>query len=583
MKIRVKEMTMGFSKLLKVLLLSIALSFYAGISYADEVSTQLSKDEVAMGDTLTLLFTLDGKYSQSPDFSPLQKDFDILDTNYGNTVNMINGVTSSQSFWRLTLAPKKTGSITLPEILFGNDKSAVLQLKVTEATVRKADDKKNSSVFTTATISTTKPYVQGLVIYTFKLFFQQQLENPRIEMPQIKDVTILQLGEGNQYRATVNGKLYMVVEKNFAIFPQKSGDIAIAPTFLRTLTDVGNSDMRNDPFYMPDLQSLSLATQSFNLDVQKIPDTFHGSTWLPAKNLTLGDNWSTNPANLELGNPVTRTITVTAEGLRSDQLPDLTIDKIAGMNMYIDPPKRSDALKDNMVIGTLEQKVTYIPNSQQPLVLPAVKLNWWNTQTNSAALAQLDAIAIQVGGKVNNTLATPSRKTPVFATNTKLKPSAQSLAATQPFYLSIWFWLAVFFLVSWLASLWLILRKRSEKNNIVPAKPVQPVPSFHFSAKGFAQACEQGNALLAQQFLLTWAKQQWKMTTLNLEDLRSLIINEEFDLAIQHLEQTIYGKTVASWQGNDLLAAFQAFKKQGKHTSHRVLKTVPEPLPPLNP
>jgi len=44
--------------------------------------------------------------------------------------------------------------------------------------------------------------------------YQSQLENPLVEIPQTKDVTFIQLGDGNQYETTVKGKPYIVIEKN---------------------------------------------------------------------------------------------------------------------------------------------------------------------------------------------------------------------------------------------------------------------------------------------------------------------------------------------------------------------------------
>jgi hypothetical protein len=584
---------MNFSKFIKLLLLSVCCSFFYGISYAATVDTQLSKDKVSLGDTLTLSFTINGRPTQiSPNFSALEKDFQILDTNYGNIVNMINGVTTTQSFWRLTIVPKKAGVIIIPEMNFGDDKSVSRKLIVAEAADHSISDKPNSPVFIEAEVSTTTPYIQSQVLYTFKLFYQSQLENPQVEIPQVKDATLVQLGEGNQYQTNVNGKTYMVVEKNFAIFPQKVGNISIPPTHLRALAYEVNASMSSDPFYMPDLQTLSLATKAFTLAVQKIPDQFQGTTWLPAKNISLTETWSVKPEQWELGNPVTRTITVTAEGLRADQIPDLTIDKMTGINIYVNPPKRSNEVKDNMVTGTLEQQVTYIPNSSQSFTLPAVKLNWWNAQTNTNAVTQLNSVSIQVLGKVNNTLIPPSNTTTVpAATITTSNQSAERAITTNNkpglFYLSIWFWIAVLLFISWLMTLLFFWQKHASKNDSVSSEPVKPTTTpLETSEESFAQACKQGNATLAQQFLLSWAKKQWHVTPLNLEKLRDSNSDENFNSALQNLEQAIYAKNAAPWQGHDLLTAFQKVKKQRKQHYQSPMKTnnvKPDPLPPLNP
>src|SRR5580704_12664593 len=105
-------MRMFFLKLLTIL--SLLLMIQA--DYADILETQLSRDKITYGETFTLSLTLNNHAAQtSPDFSVLQKDFRILDTNYGSAVNMVNGVTTVRTFWRLTLEPKKTGLLIIPE------------------------------------------------------------------------------------------------------------------------------------------------------------------------------------------------------------------------------------------------------------------------------------------------------------------------------------------------------------------------------------------------------------------------------------------------------------------------------------
>lgn len=565
----------------------IILFIFLGICnlcHADTLNAQLSSEKIVFGDSVTLTFVLDSSSSNNnPNFSALEKDFHILSTNYGNSISMVNGSVSTKTFWRLTLEPRKAGAITIPEIDFGKVKSTAQKLIVEDTSAPIATGTGNAPAFVQAEISSTAPYIQSQVVYTFKLFYQSQLDNPKIEMPQIKDATFMQLGEGNQYQTTIKGDQYLVIEKSFAIFPQKPGDISIPPTYFRALTYDNNPNTMYDPFDVNTPKPLALATQTFTLAAQKIPTNYQGKTWLPAKNITLTEKWSTDAAQWEAGNPVTRTIIVVADGLRADQIPDLAIDKMADVNVYVDTPKRNNNLQSKSITGILEQKVTYIPNSSKSFTIPAIKLNWWNTEKNTNAISELNSKAVQVTGKINNIASTPIQSASTIV-NPIQKPIAISKPEikTIPFYLSVWFWIAIFIFTLWIMTLWLFWNKRSVKNI-----KTNNEKTAELNDKDFKHACEQGNAIAAQQFLLIWARNQWSDVPLNLEKLCEIVNDTSFKDALKNLEQAIYAKTVTPWNGNALFTAYQKMKKTKKHRLNfmraKKKNSSSELLPPLHP
>lgn len=572
-------------RLKKTLLIILASLFcFLHLSYADTLDTKLSRDKISLGETLTISYTLNSQSNNtSPDFSAFEKDFRILATNYGKSINIVNGVTNTQTFWELTLEPKRAGEIDIPEIHFGNAKSALGKLivehtkSIDQSVNQTVAAKPDSSTFVEAEISTAAPYIQSQVVYTFKLFYQSQLENPRIEIPQIKDAMLVQLDNGKHYQTTIKGKPFLVVEKSFAYFPQKTGKISLPASHFSALTYDLNS--MNDPFNLIPTKNLSLVTQAFTLDVRDIPANFQGTTWLPAKNISLTEKWSVEPDQWELGNPATRTITVEANGLRADQIPDLVIDQMPGMNTYVDPPKRSNIIKGNSLTGILEQKVTYIPNVSQSFTIPTIKLNWWNLQTNDNAVSQLNSISLKIKGGINKAAPLSPNLTPVSAgTDTSNIFPIQSVK--NPFYLSIWFWMTIFLFIGWIITLYLILRKRSPKKINLNSPPERH--STELSEERFKQACEQGDVTMAQQYLLSWAKKEWPDTPLNLEKLGEQSCDLDFKTALENLEQAIYAKNVSPWNGQSLLNAYQKVKKQ-KRSSFSITKHAIDPLPPLYP
>lgn len=544
--------------------------------FAGNLNTELSRDKIALGEYVVVTYTLNNNTSRvAPNFSALLKDFRLINTNYGNAINMINGVTTTQTFWRLWLEPKNVGELIIPALNFGDENSVPRKLTVTAAQMN-GIDKQNTSVFVRGEISSTSPYVQSQVLYTFKLYYSSQIRESRLELPQIKDATFFQLSDDQNYQTTINGKVYNVLEKNFALFPKKAGTITIAPIQLHTQTideTPGNTD---DWFTFNQARNITAATKTFNISVRDVPPHFQGTTWLPAKDLSLTEQWSNHSGHWESGTPVTRTITMTAQGLRADQLPDIAIDKIEGVNTYVDRPKRNNIIQHNMVIGVLEQKVTYIPNSSSSLTIPPLKMNWWNTRTNTNAVAELNSMSIQVKNIANN--VNPVANLP----SSQPLPVTNSISSnTQTFYQSVWFWIACALLAVWIITLLFMLRRKS--HTTIP-KPVLDKQTLELSDKDFTHACQSGHAVQAQQYLLTWAKERWPNMPMNLTILRELISDAPFNEALQELEQALYSKKTVTWHGEKLLSAFLRIKKSGNHYSDIKSKgKIIDPLPPLNP
>jgi hypothetical protein len=64
-----------------------------------------------------------------------------------------------------------------------------------------------------------------------------------------------------------------------------------------------------------------LSASPIQLDVRPAASPAHW--WLPARKVAMKDAWSVEPAGLSAGDEVVRTITVEAEGVRPEQIPDI--------------------------------------------------------------------------------------------------------------------------------------------------------------------------------------------------------------------------------------------------------------------
>ncbi len=540
---------------------------------AHALETQLSSEQVSLGDVVYVTYISNNTGTHlTPDFSPLQKDFEIRYTDYGNTVNIINGVTSTQTYWRLQLQPKKVGTLVLPAINFGNEQSTPRQLKVNGYAdnpfmrYHTVNTQQTYPVLVRGEISTPSPYVQSQLLYTFKLYFRTQLRDPRIELPQMKDANFYELGATQNYQAALNGQVYNVVQKTFALFPKKPGAMTIEPFKFRALAFNPSANSYDALFNFSEPKSIAAATKPVNLMVRDIPAKYQGTAWLPAKAITVTEQWS-DTEHLEPGTPVTRTILVKAQGLRADQLPDFSFDKIAGISVYAERPKRSNVPHTDAIEGVYEQKITYIPNNVASFTIPALTLNWWNIKTDNNAVAQLQQRTLRVNAAVGAVNAPNSSV--MKATATPIK------SISTPFYQTLWFWIATTLFALWIVTVWFMLRKK-------PAACAEKRLTTNLSPeKALEEACHSNQPDAALQSLLAWAKTKWPNRALNLSTLRELIKDDAFQQALAELEKTLYAKKTGVWNGTALLIAFKRVKKL--HTPFNQASKRHDPLPPLNP
>ncbi len=107
-------MNSKFSKLTIFFAAALTLCAAASSSWA-ELSATANRTVLDSNETLQLRVRLDAQaFRSEPDFSPLQKDFEILSNNRQQQYSSVNGKAESYTDWNLTLMPKRTGIILIP-------------------------------------------------------------------------------------------------------------------------------------------------------------------------------------------------------------------------------------------------------------------------------------------------------------------------------------------------------------------------------------------------------------------------------------------------------------------------------------
>lgn len=569
--------TLGVSVLMAVLML------FSVSTFAAEIDAAVDRNPVSITDSFQLTYSANESPDDDPDFSPLKQDFDILNQQKSSQLSWINGESNRTIQWTLTLMAKRSGDLTIPAISFGDDKTQALSLSVTE-TSQLSTPSDNDEIFIKAEVSDTTPYVQAQVVYTVRIFQRVNFAKASLSEPELANTVVEKLGQDSQYNTKIKGVNYLVTERKYALYPQQSGSLTIAPLVLTAqIVSVSGHQSPFDSFFTnPNTQTKRVISESINLNVQATPANFTANHWLPAQQLELKQMWSNTDLQVKVGEPITRTLSIVAKGVTSSQLPDLTADDSnPQLKVYPDQALDNDLKAVTGITATREQKIAFIPSKAGSYELPAIEIPWFNTQTKQQELAKLPAVTL-VAIAAQQT-SSSSNNIPATSQTTETEPATASVETKQTITKTspeeadhtIWIWSSVFFAVAWLLTLFYWYKSRSNQSATTVSKTDSANDNLKQIFNSLSTACDANDAQAAHKALTKWASAYYHVSNL-------AALSEHCDKSLQteinKLNQALYGKQKLVWEGAALLQAVIANQASKSAPSNEK-----EPLQPLYP
>jgi hypothetical protein len=549
---------MNMNTIKKLVFLLLLSSFMPGNVFAAQIGVSFDRNPVSLGESFQIIFTANDTPDSDPDFSPLEQDFDILGQSQSSNSSWINGRSSKTVQWTLNVMAKHPGSLVVPAVKFGDDESQPSSILVTQATANKAVNT-DDDLFLEVEANPQSPYVQSQVLYTVRLYRRIDIAQAALNEPELSDAVIEKLGDDSNYNTQINGVNYLVTERKYAIFPQKSGALTIKPLMLTAEVMASNRPNFNGFFNSQMTKTRKISSKSVTLEVKPAPATFTGQHWLSSEQLVLKEEWSGDNQQMKVGEPLTRTLTLLAKGTTVGQLPELNIGKIdAQLKTYPDQPVLREQKKPEGLIAFREEKIAIIPSKAGFYKLPAIEIPWFNSQSQKMEIAKIPETtitALEAAGTLPD-MAAPVAPMPVEQPQ---KAEQSTPIITQPQQQNTWFWVALFLGAGWLATLAYLLIKRPVK------KPVEEKSATEIrledSIKSLKKACVDNNAIVAKDALLAWGRQKYGAASLGaVAELSDARLRDE----ILHLNQILYGKAAGQWQGKKLFQAFVENKAREK-------------------
>jgi hypothetical protein len=527
-----------------------ALAFVLGIALllpgvaAAAVVASIDRDEIELNESFTLKVTVDAEIDTIPDVSALEEDFQILSTSQLSNTTIINNQISRSRTWTYMLMPNRDGELTIPPIVVGSEQSLPLQVSVKpQADVLPGE----ADIFVTSEVDYTESYVQAQILYTVKVYRAVATRQPRLSDLGVDGVEVLSevAGEERTYDSILNGKAYNVVERVYALFPQESGELTIAPARFeaRVLRDgriTGRKVFESDPI---------------SIKINPIPPPpadQPNAAWLPAKSVELTQEWSRSPDNLPAGEPVTRHIRITALGQLQTQIPVIEPAVSDSIKIYPDKPELRSVAVPKGILASRTDQYAMIGISAGTVNLPEVKLPWWNIDTGAWEVASLPGTTMNILPSAN---ALPAPLPVAEISDDVVEGTVETVVVQSKVWQQVSIGLAALWFVTvfawWLSS-------RPARKSREPEEPPLHKQQAKF-LKAARKAALDTDAAGVKESLLSWGRLQWPVGAPRSIGELAMRVSDPLAKELRVLCNSSYGPHSVPWDGERLAKALRSF------------------------
>jgi hypothetical protein len=535
-------MNFKFSKLTIFFAAALTLCAAASSSWA-ELSATANRTVLDSNETLQLRVRLDAQaFRSEPDFSPLQKDFEILSNNRQQQYSSVNGKAESYTDWNLTLMPKRTGIILIPSLKYKKQISNAVEITVRAASASGASTAGKQPIYTETLVDKSAVYIQEQIILTHRLYTSVQLRDYSLSELDIPDAIVQRLGD-TQFQKVINGRNYLVLEVSYAIFPQSSGKLNIPALRFGAFESTSRSQFGA---FASRGNRVFRDTQAKTIDIMARPAHVPADEWMPSSNVELTEQWSDDLNNLSVGEPITRTIRISAQGLTGAQILPLTIAPSSQYKLYPDQPQLDQQVSSNGLLGTRTESLALVPNQAGEITLPAIEMRWWDTVNQRMQTASLPGKTVQVSANttINNAPVVPNNQL-LTMEPLNLNAEAAKVENTAP---SMLVKLSLAFNALLLAAIAaLVAGRRRQQTATQASSEVQTSALLNLKQqlKAIEMQAKQNNLMGMRDAILSWGQCLFAETPpTTLKQLSTLLDDTELQEQFAQLDRQLYkGKT----------------------------------------
>lgn len=421
----------------------------------------LDRDTVAVGEPVTLNIETDQR-SAGPDYGPLRADFGISGQQSSRQYELSGGTVTNRSLFAVVLTPRRTGTLTIPALQMGGEATAPLSLTVTAATVATTPGsggaapsgaRGDENVFVETRVDDTQPYVQQSVGVVVRLYYATQLASGALELEAPEGASLQQVGDDANTVQTVNGRAYNVAERRYLLVPERSGTLLL-PGARFTGRAVGGFF---DDYFGRGSGELSARSASTTLQVRAQPDNAP-QPWLPLRDLRL--RYVATPQRAAAGEATQVVVEATAVGATRAQFPDLVLPPVADAQVFPEPAQFDERFVGGSPQLKWTRRFSLVPNRAGRLVVPGIRLDWWDVRAGALRSATLPDLTLEVAPGTGSFASPPPQPAGASGPAAGQAPAASAgrpgggaLGLGSSAGHGIWPALAAVFALLWLATL----------------------------------------------------------------------------------------------------------------------------------
>ena len=519
------------------------------------VIASISTNQVAKGEVFLLKIVSDERLnSDEVDFSVLDDDFFMGTPNFGSSRNSINGKTSVRSEWNLSLAPLRSGILTIPSFIVGNDTTDPIQIT---STVDPSEPRQQDLIEFQTKLSQKEIYPGEIARLATRLIVKtdpRQLQNPSIEPPTHSGkLEIEPIGESKQYQTVIDGLAVTIVDQAYQVSAQEPGQYVINGPKINVI--VLN---RNGRTGATKLIPVDTQRKQIQVNVLAKPTKVKGN-WLPSSNLKLNQVWQDETGAIiegkdaiktQVGSPLTRILTLSVENVAQSHLPNIEVIYPGSIRLYEESPQFSS--DNHSVIMTIKQVL--IAKEPGDISLPPVNISWWNTREKRPETAKVKGLFLTATQSDSQVLSLMPSQT----TESKQNPNKIEVEKVIIEDAGIWPYLTALFALLWLTTVLLLLRHRR------PVRDEQPqINTDDDTIKQLITALKNSDGIQSQALLDRWIEENHNVSKALVSEMR---------LELKQMMKSIYQENEQHWDSAHLIRLLKkANKRKQKKPSEPAL------------
>ena len=553
---------------LTYLLVLLMLCLFTSTTNALSLTAEVDRTTLGINETLILTITLDKQGGDNIDFKDLTLQFDILNQQRSSQTSIVNGRISAKTQWALILAPKETGDLVVPSFSTEGVFSDAIRIQVTNSSNPNnsgSSSIRNPDVFLAARVDKSTAYVQEQILLTLELYYRISLSGYTPQDIALNNATVELVAE-NTIKKQHNGSTYNVLQKTYAIHPQASGTL----NFPEQTWQIEKAS-RGFGFGQITSPYLRVRSLPVAINISPIPAASTAQHWIPTPQLTLEQQWQQSIITAQVGEPLTYSLTLEAEGLSYSQLPTIDLKSNENFTIYGDKAQTSNTANAEGIKGKRIENYAVIPKTAGTFTFPGATLRWWNIRTDTEESIRLPAQTIIVASsKISETPISPSTQQTPSGSQTSSSSATKSTLLWQLTTLAALLLALVFFLL-WQRNLHPI---RAQHTPTDLSERIEPnVKSIY---TGIERAVAQKDWKLLKQQLLQWSSITSQTPIKSSQEARNYF--PHLDNVLEQLDRCLYSGREAPPETKNLLKSLKNHQKTTKtHENNQ------DPLKPLYP